>query len=86
MLIRERAGEVDVRIVAPTARSAQRIEHEVSALAHVFPAQGLRLRSAEVTARDASADGGGGANTFDRSGRQKERAQGEIFTVDEVNQ
>jgi hypothetical protein len=85
--IRERAGEVDVRIIAPTAQSAQRIEHEVSALGRVFPAQGLRLRSAEVTARGANGgDGGGGANTFDRSGQQKDRAQGEIFIVDEVNQ
>ncbi|MFI5352213.1 MAG: hypothetical protein ACHQZS_04545 [Candidatus Binatales bacterium] len=83
--IRERAGEVDVKIVTPDSDSARNLANEVNALRHSLDNAGLKLRNAEVVYRSDRYQ-----NPQRDDSRQNSQQSGagsaETFTIEEINQ
>ena len=83
--IRERAGEVDVKIVTPDSDSARNLVNEVNALRRSLDGAGLKLRNAEVVHRSDRYQ-----NPQRDDSRQNSEQSGagsaETFTIEEINQ
>jgi hypothetical protein len=87
-IVRERAGNVEVKIVAPGAESARRISGEFDGLRSTLEGAGLHLAQAEVSYQPGSGHGSrrdsGGEKSRNPSNQQSNSK--EIFNLDEVNQ
>lgn len=83
--IRERAGEVDVKIVTPDSDSARNLANQVNALRRSLDGAGLKLRNAEVVYRSDRYQ-----NPQRDDSRQNSQQSGagsaETFTIEEINQ
>jgi len=83
--IRERAGEVDVKIVTPDSDSARHLVGEVNALRRSLDGAGLRLRSAEVVYRSDRYQNPQ-RDDSPRNSRQSSAGSTDTFTIEETNQ
>ncbi len=83
--IRERAGEVNVKIVTPNSDSARNLVNEVNALRRSFDGAGLKLRNAEVVYR-SDRDQNPQRDDSRQSNQQSDAGSAETFTIEETNQ
>ena len=83
--IRERAGEVDVKIVTPNSDSARNLVNEVNALRRSFDGAGLKLRNAEVVYRSDRYQNPQRDDSPQNS-QQSGAGSAETFTIEENNQ
>ncbi len=84
--VRERAGAVDVKILTPTAASAQRVSSEMDGMRQNLDAAGIKLGHSEVSYQRG--DGGQqGHREGYRPPAQNQSATGsEVFSINEVAQ
>ena len=83
--VSERAGTVDVKIVTPTAASAQRVSSEMDGMRQNLDAAGIKLGQAEISYQRG--EGGGQGREEYRPAAQKQSANGkEVFIMNEVLQ
>ncbi len=83
--VSERAGAVDVKIVTPTAASAQRVSSEMDNMRQNFDAAGIKLGHSEISYQQG--DGGGQGHEGYRPPAQNQSANGkEVFVMNEVLQ
>jgi hypothetical protein len=81
--VRERAGAVDVKILTPTAASAQRVTSEMDSLRQNFDAAGIKLGQADISYQQG--DGAGQEREEYRPPQSQPPANSkEIFLLDEV--
>ncbi len=84
--IRERAGEVDVKIVTPDSESARNLGNEVHALRRSLDGAGLKLRNAEVVYRSDRYQNPQRDDSRQNSEQQSGAGSAETFTIEETNQ
>jgi hypothetical protein len=81
--VRERAGAVDVKILTPTAASAQRVTSEMDGLRQNFDTAGIKLGQADISYQQG--DGAGQEREEYRPPQSQPPANSkEIFLLDEV--
>ena len=83
--IRERAGEVDVKIVTTDSDSARNLVNEVNALRRSLDSAGLKLRNAEVVYRSDRYQNPQRDDSRQNS-QQSNAGSAETFTIEETNQ
>ncbi len=82
--VREHGGTVEVKIVAPSAASAQRMSSEIEGLRQNLNTAGMSLGNSEVSYQPG--DGGGNGREQYRAPEQNRSAdEKDIFVMDEVN-
>ncbi len=81
--IRERAGEVDVKIVTPDSDSARNLVNEVNALRRSLDGAGLKLRNAEVVYRSDRYQNPQRDDSRQNS-QQSNAGSAETFTIEET--
>ena len=85
--VREHAGTVDVKIVAPGADSARRISGEVDGLRNALEGAGLALGHSEVSYQSGSGQGGREQRGEPyRNSNQQPGDSKQIFTLNEVSE
>ncbi len=83
--VREHAGAVDVKILTPTAASAQRVSSEMDGMRQNLDAAGIKLGHSEISYQQG--DGGGQGREGYRPPAQNQSANGkEVFVMNEVLQ
>jgi hypothetical protein len=83
--VSERAGAVDVKIVTPTAASAQRVSSEMDSMRQNLDAAGIKLGHSEISYQQG--DGKGQGREEYQPPAQHQSANGkEVFTLSEVIQ
>jgi trimeric autotransporter adhesin len=83
--VSERAGTVDVKIVTPTAASAQRVSSEMDGMRQNLDAAGIKLGQAEISYQRG--EGGGQGREGYQPPAQQQSANGkEVFIMNEVLQ
>jgi flagellar hook-length control protein FliK len=83
--VRERAGTVEVKILTPTAASAQRVSAEMDGMRQNLDAAGIKLGHAEISYQQG--DGGRQGQEGYRPAAQNQSADGkEVFIMNEVIQ
>ena len=85
-MVRERAGNVDVKIVAPGADSARHITGEVDSLRSALEGAGLHLGHSEVSYQSHSGERGREHRETAHDSNQQTKQSNEVFTLSEVNE
>jgi len=84
--VRERAGAVEVKIVAATSQSARHISNEVEGLRQALDSAGLKLAQAEVSYQQPQGQGGRDRGDSHREPQRRPAGSNEFFILDEVNE
>ena len=83
--VRERAGAVDVKILTPTAASAQRVSSEMDGMRQNLDAAGITLGHSEISYQQG--EGGRQGDEGYQPPAQNQSANGkEVFIMNEVIQ
>jgi flagellar hook-length control protein FliK len=83
--VSERAGTVDVKIVTPTAASAQRVSSEMDGMRQNLDAAGIKLGQAEISYQRGEG-GGHGREEYQPPAQQQSANGKEVFIMNEVLQ
>ena len=84
--VRERAGAVDVKIVTPTAASAQRVSSEMDGLRQNLDAAGMHLGHSEVSYQQGDGGGRQGREGYQPPAQNRAADGKEVFIMNEVVQ
>jgi len=85
-MVRERAGNVDVKIIAPGADSARHISGEVDSLRSALEGAGLHLGHSEVSYQGNSGERGREQRETAQDSNRPANQSNEVFTLTEVNE
>ncbi len=81
--VREHAGAVDVKILTPSAASAQRISSEMDGMRRNFDAAGIKLGHSEISYQQGDGGGQGREGYQPRAQNQSDNGK-EVFIMNEV--
>ncbi len=84
--VREHAGAVDVKIVTPTAASAQRVSSEMDGMRQNLDAAGIKLGNAEVSYQHGDGGGRQGREGYQPPAQNPSANGKEVFIMHEVVQ
>jgi hypothetical protein len=84
--VRERAGAVDVKILTPTAASAQRVSSELDGMRQNLDAAGIRLGHSEVSYQQGDGSGRQGREGYQPPAQDRAANGKEVFIMNEVVQ
>ena len=84
--VREHAGAVDVKIVTPTAASAQRVSSEMDGMRQNLDAAGIKLGHSEVSYQQGDGSGRQGREGYQPPAQNQAANGKEVFIMNEVVQ